>query len=237
LTVDKICKLQTCKEYYLKIPNVEIRDSIRLELSTSLLVPSKNTTPQKFLNQKYLQFLEAFGTRDEKKCELYLSAIFAGIIQGSSEKRNGRLSSIKTNESFFRPLLQLLLEFGNKLSIPESFSDIGRSDLAVQGPRNEWVSIEIKHEATELSVKHAEIPLSNNNIIIVKRSKYVNLKLQKLINRAFLQIVKKKYTEKFLAEGSKVYAAAVAINGSSDVMVKFKKVVWADKDNGKIGIA
>jgi hypothetical protein len=236
LTVSNITGSGATEEYHLKIPNKEIKDSIRREILTSLLVPPKTANYEQFLNQKYLQFLDAFGTRDAGRCELYLSAILAGIIQRRLRNPNDQLEYLRPNEFFFRSILQLLLEFGNKLSIPEPFSDIGRADLAIQGPHNEWVAIEIKCEATDISDKTGEMPVSGNEIIIGKRTKAITRKLQTLIRKSFIQLVKKNYAKKFLCETTNVYAAAVAVYGTSDVMVRFKKVVWHDKNAQTIAV-
>jgi hypothetical protein len=238
LTVGSVTGSGSTEKYHLIIPNNEIRDSIRRELLAGFLVPPKTSDYEQFLNQKYIQFLDAFGTRDANKCELYLSAILAGIIQRNSGSQNGQQDSVKQNEFFFRSLLQLLLEFGNKLSMPEASSDIGRADLAIQGPRNEWVVIELKFEAADILNKTAEIPVpvSDNEIVIGKRTKFLTRKLQTMIRNAFKQLVQKNYAKKYLVESTEVYGAAVAVYGASDVMVRFKKVVWSDKQSNKIDI-
>jgi hypothetical protein len=236
LTVSGVTGSGNSEKYHLKIPNNEIRDSIRLELLSGFLAPPKTSDYEQFLNQKYIQFLDAFGSRDSGKCELYLSAILAGIIQRNSGKKNGPHDSVWQNEFFFRSILQLLLEFGNKLSIPEASSDIGRADLAVQGPRNEWIIIEIKFEDAAISNKTAEIPVSDSEIVIGKRTKFLTRKLQKMIRNAFEQLVQKNYTKKYLVESSEVYGAAVAVFGTSDVMVRFKKVIWSDKQSQTIDV-
>jgi hypothetical protein len=236
LTVRGVTGSGNSKEYHLKIPNNEIRDSIRRELLTGFLSPPPIGNYEQFLNQKYLQFLDAFGARDAEKCELYLSTILAGIIQRNSRKQKDKLDTTRYNEFFLRSILQLLLEFGNKLSIPEPFSDIGRADLAVQGPNNEWVAIEIKFEDTDISHNTGETPVSDNEIVIGKRTKFATRKLQTMIRKAFKQLILKNYLKKYLGETTNVYGAAVAVYGTSDVMVRFKKVVWADKPSKTIAV-
>jgi hypothetical protein len=236
LTVSSVTGSGNTKKYRLEIPNNEIRDSIRRELLAGFLAPPNTSDYEQFLNQKYIQFLDAFGARDADKCELYLSAILAGIIQRNSGSQNGQQDSVRQNEFFFRSILQLLLEFGNKLSMPEPSSDIGRADLAVQGPRNEWVVIEMKFEAATISNKTAEIPVPDSEIVIGKRAKFITRKLQTMIRNAFQQLLKKNYAKKYLGETTDVYAAAVAVYGTSDVMVRFKKVVWSDKQSKTISV-
>jgi hypothetical protein len=236
LTVGSVTGSGSTEKFHLKIPNNEIRNSIRRELLAGFLAPPKTSDYEQFLNQKYIQFLDAFGARDPDKCELYLSAILAGIIQRNSVSQNGQQDSVKHNEFLFRSILQLLLEFGNTLSIPEPSSDIGRADLAIQGPQNEWVVIEIKFEATGIPNKTAEIPVPDSEIVIGKRTKFLTRKLQTMIRNAFKQLVQKNYEKKFLVESPDVYGAAVAVYGSSDVMVRFKKVIWSDKQSKKIAV-
>ncbi|MDR1313557.1 MAG: hypothetical protein LBQ12_07640, partial [Deltaproteobacteria bacterium] len=236
LTVSNVTGSGNAEQYHLKIPNNEIRDSIRRELLAGFLAPPNTSDYEQFLNQKYIQFLDAFGARDADKCELYLSAILAGIIQRNSGKKNGPHDSVRQNEFFFRSILQLLLEFGNKLSIPEPSSDIGRADLAIQGPHNEWVVIEIKFEAAVISNKTAEMPVSESEIVIGKRPKVLTRKLQAMIRNAFRRLVQKNYAKKYLVESANVYGAAVAVYGTSDVMVRFKKVVWSDKQSQTIAV-
>ncbi|MDR1313185.1 MAG: AAA family ATPase [Deltaproteobacteria bacterium] len=236
LTVSGVTGSANTEVYHLKIPNNEIRDSIRRELLTGFLAPPEIDNYEQFLNQKYLQFLNAFGARDDDKCEQYLSTILAGIIQRNSENQKDQLHNVRKNEFFFRSILQLLLEFGNKLSIPEPFSDIGRADLAVQGPHNEWIAIEIKFEEKDISSNNEEIPVSGNEIVIGKRTTFITRKLETMIKSAFTQLIQKNYAKKFLSETPNVYGAAVAIYGTSDVMVRFKKVVWVEKQSNTIAV-
>ncbi|MDR1035475.1 MAG: hypothetical protein LBT40_02530, partial [Deltaproteobacteria bacterium] len=71
-------------------------------------------------------------------------------------------------------------------------------------------------------------------IVLGKRSEYVNSRLEKMISAAFVQIIEKNYAKKYLAECEDVYAAAIAVYGTSDVMVKFKKVVWAVEERDTV---
>jgi hypothetical protein len=236
LTVSSVTGSGNNKKYHLKIPNNEIRDSIRLELLAGFLAPPKISDYKQFLNQKYIQFLDAFGARDADKCELYLSSILAGIIQRNTGRQSGQQDSVRQNEFFFRSILQLLLEFGNKLSIPEPSSDIGRADLAVQGPYNEWIVIEIKFEAAGISNTTAEIPVADSEIAKGKRTKFLTRKLQTMISNAFQQLTQKNHAKKYLVVSANVYGAAVAVYGTSDVMVRFKKVIWSDKQSQTIDV-
>jgi hypothetical protein len=222
LTIGSIKNPGSNPEYMLKIPNNEIYQSIRLEILERLMVPPpKADNPGKYLNQNYQDFLEAFSSRNSEECERLLSAILAGIVQ---------CDSTAPNEFLFRALLQLLIEFGNKMVLPECPSDIGRSDLAIMTPNGERVIIEIKHEYPHTRRRDAAV--SNavtdryGSIESGKRSRYVNKKLENLIEKAFNQIAEKNYTKKFLASRSGIYAAAVAIYGTSHVMVRFKRVIW-----------
>ncbi|MDR1036771.1 MAG: AAA family ATPase [Deltaproteobacteria bacterium] len=254
LTISGITGLGKDAQYHLKIPNYEIRDSIRLELLANLLAPDKDPSEvEECLNEKYINLLHAFATHDEAECEFYLSTILAGIVQygsGSPDRLDSHESletpvnngisvtsggSVKQvclfspNEYYFRTIIQLLLELGNKLTIPESPSDVGRSDLAVQVPGNGWVAIEIKHEKADPAHRGADVVFAGDKIVIGKPSKYVKGRLEKMISAAFDQIIKKNYAKKYLSEGDDVYAAAMAVYGTSNVMVRFKKVVWAGR--------
>ncbi|MDR1037473.1 MAG: AAA family ATPase [Deltaproteobacteria bacterium] len=248
LTVSGITGTGTDTKYQLKIPNNEIRDSIRLELLTNLLFPDKDSSEaSECLNEKYLNLLHAFATHDEAECEFYLSTIFAGIVQNgpgspncldspvssgntvSTDSNGSQTDLFSSNEIFFKTIIQLLLELGNKLAFPEAASDVGRSDLAVQVPGNGWLAIEIKHEKAKPAHKGSDVSFAGEKIIIGKPSKYVKGRLEKMISAAFVQIIKKNYAKKFLSDGGDVYVAAVAVYGTSDVMVRFKKVVWAGR--------
>ncbi|MDR1037477.1 MAG: AAA family ATPase [Deltaproteobacteria bacterium] len=240
LTVSGITGSGTDTRYQLKIPNNEIRDSIRFELLTNLLVPDKYLSESsQYLNKKYINLLHAFASRDEAGCEFFLSTILAGIVQtgpGSPDSldsfvRTGKkIALFSPNEFFFRSVIQLLLELGNKLAIPESTSDVGRSDLVVQIPGNGWVAIEIKHEKADPAHKGSDVYFAGEKIVTGKPSKYVKGRLEKMISIAFNQIINKNYAKKYLSEGGDVYATAMAVYGTSNVMVKFKKVVWAGRE-------
>jgi hypothetical protein len=234
LTVGNVTKIGTDKYYNLKVPNNEIKDSIRIELLADFFVPANTGPAKSYLNQKYLQFLKAFSSRNEEDCEFFLSSILAGIIQSgpgspknmdNQERANEKNQHATTTEFLFRSLLQLLIEFGNKSVMPESSSDIGRSDLAVLSS-NGWVAIEIKHEKENSAHEQTGVSLNKGDIVYGRRSEYVNGRLEKMINQAFIQIIQKNYAKKYLADGFDVYAAAVAVYGTSDVMVRFRKVVW-----------
>ncbi|MDR1036246.1 MAG: AAA family ATPase [Deltaproteobacteria bacterium] len=242
LTIAGISGSGTNTQYQLRIPNFEIRDAIRLELLSKFLIADDIVSDiTQHLNKKYLQFLNAFATRNEAECEFFLSTIFSGIIQrgagspdstDNNDSTDRHIEQFNPYEFFFRTLLQLLLEFGNSLAIPESFSDIGRSDLAVKVSGNGWVAIEIKHEKADPAHMgaDADVSLTGKKIVSGTRSEFVNGHLEKMISAAFAQIIKKNYAKKFLSEGVDVYAAAVAVYGTSDVMVRFKKVVWSEDD-------
>ncbi|MDR1312722.1 MAG: ATP-binding protein [Deltaproteobacteria bacterium] len=255
LTIDSVTSLGSRDIFNLTIPSYEIMDSIRLEILADFFVPPNIPSPDNYLNRKCLQFLNAFSSRNEGKCEFFLSAILAGIIQrgpgspkiqenqhfqddqenqDNHEGENEKYQQATTTEFLFRTILQLLIEFGNQLVIPESFSDIGRSDLAVQSS-NGWVAIEIKHENADSTHEKSHVSLNKGDIVLGRRSEYVNGRLEKMINQAFIQIVQKNYAKKYLADGFDVYAAAVAVYGTSEVMVRFRKVVW--EGSRKINIA
>jgi hypothetical protein len=250
LTVNSITGTGTDTQYHLKIPNNEIRDSIRLELLTNLFFPDRDASKaSQYLNEKYLNLLHAFAAHDEAECEFFLSTILAGIVQYGPGSQNSLDTVIRTgktgktvnsgrhidlfspNEFFFRTIIQLLLELGNKLDIPESASDVGRSDLAVLVPGNGRVAIEIRHEKADPAHKGSDMSFAGKKIVIAKPSKYVKRRLENMISAAFEQIGKKNYAKKFLSEGVDVYAAAMAVYGTSNVMVRFKKVVWTGRGN------
>ncbi|MDR1035183.1 MAG: ATP-binding protein [Deltaproteobacteria bacterium] len=242
VSVNGITGSGTDTQYQLKIPNNEIRDSIRLELLANLLFPEKDPSKaSQNLNEKYINLLHAFAAHDEAECERFLSSILAGLVQygpgcpnsldslvasGSTVKQ---INSLSVNEFFFRTIIQLLLELGNKLTIPESSSDVGRADLAVQVPGNGWVAIEIKHEKADPAHNGLDESPAGEKIEHGKHSDYVKGRLEKMISAAFNQLIKKNYAKKYLSEGAEVYAAAMAVYGTSDVMVRFKEVVWAGK--------
>jgi hypothetical protein len=222
LTIDKIKNPGSNPEYFLKIPNNEVYESIRLEILKRTMVPLPEAgNHEKFLKKKYQNFLKAFGSRNEPECERFLSIILGGIVQ---------YEDTGPKEFLFRSVLQLLIEFGNKRALPECPSDIGRSDLAVETPNGDIIVIEIKHKnpnpAHKDTVATHNITSTDKLIIYGKKSKYLIAKLEALISKAFSQLIKKNYVKKYLAEETDVYAAAVAIYGTSEVMVRFKKVVW-----------
>jgi hypothetical protein len=170
---------------------------------------------------------------------MLLSTIFRGIFQRGPGSPNENQKQADGNENrcpgcppefFFRSVLQLLLDFGNKTVIPESLSDIGSSDLAVR-TGNGWVVMEIKHEHADPDRQEKEESRGGGDMAAGERSEYVNGRLEKMIDLAFTQIHEKHYAEKFLAEGSDVYAAAAAVYGTSVFMVRFRKVVWTNTEN------
>ncbi|MDR1080142.1 MAG: AAA family ATPase [Deltaproteobacteria bacterium] len=224
LTIDRITQLAPKPKYSLKIPNNEIFKSIRLEILEHMIVPSNEDDPELYLNQKYMGFLKAFGSRDEKECERYLFTILSSIYQ--------RDPGNSPNESYFRSLLQLLIEFGNDLALPELPSDIGKSDLSIKTPKGDWVVIEIKFaksESPETDTTVPEIITDNDgNIAIGNKPEFVQRILDKKINDSFLQIVNKNYASKFIASDFDVHAAAIAIYGTSYVTVRFRQIVWKD---------
>jgi hypothetical protein len=224
LTIDRITELTPKPKYSLKIPNNEIFKSVRLEILQRMIVPSNEDDPEQYLNQKYLDFLQAFGSYDEKECERNLFIILSSIYQ--------RDPCNFPNESYFRSLLQLLIGFGNDMALPELPSDIGKSVLAIKTPKGDWVVIEIKHAKSvspETDTAVPEIITGNDgSIVIGNKPEFVQSILEKKVNDAFLQIVNKNYASKFIDSHSDVHAAAIAIYGTSYVTVRFRQIVWKD---------
>jgi hypothetical protein len=238
LTIDTISGPEENRTYHLKIPNNEILNAARLELLSRYIVPKGTNSPRKFINEKFIQFLNAFGTFDETESESLLSSIFSSIHQAEPKG---------TDEFFYRGLLQILLGIGNPLSLPEDpsdigRSDIGRSDISVQTLDGDWIILEIKHD-NAVSAAHVKKNFSGRDIgsssatsidsgVAQSSGKHspgtrdvrVLDSLNTNIRKAFSQIVDRHYGRKYLWGSTKVYAAAIAIYGTSDVMVRFARL-------------
>ncbi|MDR1041340.1 MAG: ATP-binding protein [Deltaproteobacteria bacterium] len=205
LTISNITGTGKNRTYHLKIPNNEIFDAARTELLARAVAPPNSAKPMKFINGMYIRLLESFASLDAAESQNLLGSIYSGVPQHSSKGED---------EYFYRGLLQLLLGFGNNQSLPEDPSDIGRADLAVQTPKGDWIVMEIKHEK---AADGGDRKSQQNKARVLKR-------LNVNINAAFSQILARNYGRKYLGGSAKVYAAAIAIHGTSDVMVRFARL-------------
>jgi hypothetical protein len=131
--------------------------------------------------------------------------------------------------------------------------------MAIRTPSNDWIIVEVKH------YKPKKIQDVEGNDDILKTNEQVRVlnfeagpvtppgvpsgeippkilypagrkSLETNIERAFKQIVQRKYTAPYLGSAEKVYAATVAIYDSSDVMIRFRRVVWKDQAKEQIEI-
>ncbi|MDR1038854.1 MAG: AAA family ATPase [Deltaproteobacteria bacterium] len=221
LTIDTVSGPEENKTYHLKIPNNEILNAARIELLSRYIVPKGTNSPKKFINEKFMQFINAFGTFDETESESLLSSIFSGIPQAEPKG---------TDEFFYRGLLRILLGFGNKLTLPEDPSDIGRSDISMQTPDGDWIILEIKHSnavsdahthrnASSRSVKPSSATPGDSGVALIsvkgqsgKEDARVLNSLNTDIRKAFSQIVDRHYGRKYLWGSTKVYAAAIELS-------------------------
>ncbi|MDR1040651.1 MAG: ATP-binding protein [Deltaproteobacteria bacterium] len=184
------------------------------------------------------------------ECEKLLSSIFSG--NPKEWYRNGGEGSYKL---ILLTLMRFgsAIFTGNLLdALGEVYSDAGRADLLFDVSGNGYIVIELKYlESDEmrkdndgLSGRRSEPPVEVRTapsdgsgypadfagcswlLELGLMSDSVKRILERKIEEAFDQILIRNYAKPYLASGKPILAVAVAVYGTSTVMVRFAKVVW-----------
>ncbi|MDR1040966.1 MAG: ATP-binding protein [Deltaproteobacteria bacterium] len=199
--------------------------------------------------------LSSLWSCDVNKSEELLSSIFSG--NPKEWYRNGGEGSFKL---ILLALMRFggAVFTGNMLkALGEVYSDAGRADLLLDVYGKGYLVMELKFTADD--GKHGKIhgaAGSNAGVPPFVRSdpsdcsgppaafdglsKLIELGtlpdnvkhiLESRIKDAFKQISEKGYAKPYLASGKPIVAAAVAVYGTSAVMVRFAKVIWKADEN------
>jgi hypothetical protein len=256
LTIDKIDEKGT-SPIHLKIPNLEVLGAISKEIAHKFLVPPNTSNPVKYLNDSQNYVLSAFQSRNIIEAEKHLSSIFSGInkqlYHGEGENifhvmlfclliYGDKFIDTEVTSDKGRADIIIELPDGSLMGIEVKHSpgiissddkatddtptSVAPSDLSFSSASASLYSEISNAEAlTKKSVsQHSDLRVITLGLLTENETKI----LENLIKKAFDQIVKKNYLLPLLRYNRKVYAAAVAIYGTSKVMVRFADVVWND---------
>ncbi|MDR1039575.1 MAG: AAA family ATPase, partial [Deltaproteobacteria bacterium] len=256
LTVETIVKSHDSKSYCLAIPNKEIRNAINKELSAKFQSFVKNLQfikdagdPLAAFSSMKDRLLASLWSCDENLSEMLISSIFSGNPKEWYNK--GGEGSFKL---ILMTIMRFggAVFTGNMLeALGEVYSDAGRADLLLDVHGKGYIVLEVKHLKAEDSqnrqdVRHhreydpsrpegSELPDNGGKAVfsgLSSRLKHgivtekIKRILEKQVNDAFNQILVKNYAKQYLASGKPVRAAAIAVYGTSDVMVRFAEIIW-----------
>jgi hypothetical protein len=256
LTIDSIEKNISSKIYHLKIPNNEIKNAINKELSTKfkdflkrLRFMNRSGDPfADFMSMKDA-LLSSLWSCNIIESEKILSSIFSG--NPKEWYRNGGEDSYKL---ILLTLMRFggAVFSGNMLdAIGEVYSDADRADLLFDVSGNGYIVIEIKcapdEDKRDANVPHghmadpsilirsdrsdtegspADLGVFSRLLELGLVPDSVNRILENKIQEAFDQISIKNYAKPYIASVKPILAVAIAVYGTSAVMVRFAKVVW-----------
>ncbi|MDR1313207.1 MAG: AAA family ATPase [Deltaproteobacteria bacterium] len=220
-------------KYNLRIPNLEVRYAINHELALRFLVPQGTDDPTKYLAIKKNDLLSAFCSRNVDETERLLWSIFSSI---PNILYHGGADNI------LHIMLISLLKYGDAWPCSEVFSDGGRSDLIFQIPDGGFIVIEVKHEKGSSQPKGHDSSISpyahvgassllKDGLLSETEAKVLDRK----VKEAFNQIMERHYTRPLMKFNQKICAAAVAVYGTSKVMVRFADVVWRNEIREELG--
>jgi hypothetical protein len=135
LTIDKIDHAVSPRDFFLKIPNNEIKNSIIRQFIQRLSVPICFSNRVKYWNDRYQNFYDSFCSLNHEKSEELLSSVITSIPFYYALRE----------ESIFYVLLFFCLNIGKHRPISEQAVIKCRSDLVIKTPNNDWIIVEVKH--------------------------------------------------------------------------------------------
>ncbi|MDR1040225.1 MAG: AAA family ATPase [Deltaproteobacteria bacterium] len=262
LTIDSISYIGGSEIYRLRIPNNEIKRALNKELSDKFLsfianleFMDKSGEPLTNFTSMKDKLLSSLWSCDVNSSEELLGSIFSGNPKewyrnvGEGSYKLILLTIMRFGGAIFT---------GNLLeALGEVYSNAGRADLLLDVSGKGYIVVELKYASDSdkpgnsdaipglqtVPIKVLADPSSDHgpradidgcSRLIELGSLPDNVKriLERKINEAFKQISEKDYTKPYLASGKPVLAAAVAVYGTSAVMVRFGRIVWkANGDN------
>jgi hypothetical protein len=256
LTIDKIDGNGT-SPIHLKIPNREVLGAISKEVAHKFLVPPNTPNPAKYLNDFQNFVLSAFQSRNIIEAEKHLSSIFASVnkqlyhgegenifhlmllcllIYGDKYSQNEVLTDKGRSDIIIELPDGILMGIEVKHSPGIISSDdkstndyptsVALSDSTFSSASSSLPSKTTHAEAQTVKpvFRHGDSYVITHGLLTEKETRI----LEHQIKEAFNQIANKNYTLPLLRYNKKVYAAAVAVYGTSKVMVRFADVVWKD---------
>jgi hypothetical protein len=226
LTIDSIEESSGSLKYALRPPNLEVGHAIVQEFikKEGMLKKYSDT-----INTKYGGFVDAFDSLDEVECSLSFASCMSELVT---------YFQVQT-EIVPQVLMYTLLNVKEpRVSMEKNIGD-GRADLFYTSPKGHIIVIEIKFQkkpsaSSRYCMPGTAEPVSDLPSVIMlpeqeKRQDELDKEiaiLEKGIAVAFDQIDQRKYTLPFYKSSEKVYAAAVSVCGSSDVMIRFREETW-----------
>jgi hypothetical protein len=142
---------------------------------------------------------------------------------------------------------------GNMLeALGETFSDSDRSELLFDVSGNGYMAIELKYlKSSDNEDKNCSRPTHETDPHALDGSSHpddgsqptsimgftrllkhgmvsnqIKRQLENIIEEAFTQILAKDFARQYLVSGKTVRIAAIAVHGTSTVMVRFAEVIW-----------
>ncbi|MDR1041432.1 MAG: AAA family ATPase [Deltaproteobacteria bacterium] len=261
LTVSSSKGSGTTKIMRLKIPNNEVKNAIAFELFVLLLKAQKKSDPFNYISEKFHELYRAFSTLNVDLSERLLASIFSSIPSNLHDNRENIYHIILYIILCFGTFLPDIESFTDKgrsdlvLRTPKGdWIVIEVKHVKARASAN-IVNISSSDDYEDQSSSSVKEPSSNNgdfasgdirqvpkagtvsSAISGHTPKSVISSLNSNIDKAFRQIISKNYAKQFLGTNRDVYAAAVAIYGTSTLMIRFGHVEFSsEKDNKEVVI-
>jgi hypothetical protein len=224
-------------------------------ISKLLFINDKLNPMTEFTSMKN-KLLSTLWSRDIEQSEMLLSSIFSGIPK--EWYRGGGEGSYKL---MILTLLRFggAVFAGNMLeALGEAYSDSGRADLLFDVSGNGYAIIEMKYakavveEQKNQDTLNSSLDNSSASVCpglqsdggepavltgltrlleLGKVTDKVKRVLENKIEEAFSQILVNNYAKPYLASERPVLAVAIAVYGTSTVMVRFAEAVWNAEGN------
>ncbi|MDR1041693.1 MAG: AAA family ATPase [Deltaproteobacteria bacterium] len=229
------------------------------EFVTKLQFINDKANPSMEFTSMKDKLLSTLWSRDVDKSEMLLSSIFSGIPKewyrggGEGSYKLMLLTILRFGGAVFA---------GNMLeALGEAYSDSGRADLLFDVSGNGYVIIETKFAHSEEEHKnrnsrHSQHDEPSSSVTpghpadgrepadltgltrLLEHGKVtdkVKRILESKVKEAFRQILINNYAKPYLVSEKPILAAAIAVYGTSTVMVRFAEAVWnADGKNVRI---
>jgi hypothetical protein len=259
LTVASVEKSKTIDSYLLKIPNNEIRNAIVYEMMHMNTVPKDSKDPIAYLSDYYKDFISAFVSRNAKNCESAFSSFitsFPSNLLGSSDlgeyvyhallycQLKAANLDVRCENMGLNGISGIVVRTpqGDWIVVELKYEKSIDSSEYVAGSVNPEPTVPAPKRASPVQRAHKPRVIypgpdgdpmpsggSHPPLEVGGKSKRVAQRLIYNINRAFKQIVEKDYATPYISSRNKVFAAAVAVYGKSDMMFAFRDVVWSNE--------
>jgi hypothetical protein len=259
LTIASVEKSKTSDKYLLKIPNNEIRNAIVYEMLHMNIVPKDIFDPIAYLSDYYKDFINAFVSRDPERCESAFSSFITGFpsnLLGSSDvgeyvyhallycQLKAANLDVRCENRGINGISDIVvrtpqgdwivveLKYEKSIGSPETVIGSDGHEPSASSPERHSTAKQSHRPGTTSPAPDGDSVSPGGSpppLEVGGKTKRALQRLKYNVSRAFRQIVEKDYATPYVSERNRVFAAAVAVYGKSDVMFAFRDVVWSNE--------